>query len=144
MKLNFAAIGIGAMVIAGLAITFTKTGGNGGSAPENARVSVQVPSLTLTAQKGEAAYNDNCAACHGDNASGTDQGPPLIHKIYNPGHHADEAFFRAAKNGVRGHHWSYGNMPKQPQVSAGEVAAIIAYVRELQAANGITAQPHNM
>lgn len=144
MKLNFAAIGIGAMVIAGLAITFTKMDANNGSAPESAKVSVQVPALSLTAQKGEAAFNDNCAACHGDNASGTDQGPPLIHDIYNPGHHADGAFFLAAKNGVRAHHWPYGNMPKQPQVSAGEVAAIVAYVRELQAANGIANRPHQM
>ena len=144
MKLNLAAIGIGAMVIAGLAITFTKMGGNNGSVPESAWVSVQVPALTLTAQKGEAAFNANCAACHGDNASGSEQGPPLVHNIYNPGHHADGAFFLAAKNGVRAHHWPFGDMPKQPQVSAGEVAAIIAYVRELQAANGIVAQPHNM
>lgn len=144
MKLNMAAIGIGAIVIAGVAITFTKMGDSNGSAPESAQISVQVPSLTLTAQKGEAAFNANCAACHGDNASGTDQGPPLVHDIYNPGHHGDESFFRGVKNGVRAHHWPFGDMPKLPQVSAGEVAAIIAYVRELQAANGIVAQPHNM
>ena len=144
MKLNWAAVAIGAIVIGGLAVSLSKTGPGADAPSESARVAVHVPQLTLTAQKGAAAFNDNCAACHGDNASGTDQGPPLMHNIYNPGHHADGAFFLAAKNGVRAHHWPYGNMPPQPQVSNGEIAAIIAYVRELQAANGIVAKPHNM
>ncbi|HEY9163072.1 MAG TPA: cytochrome c, partial [Magnetovibrio sp.] len=100
--------------------------------------------LSLTAQRGQVAFTDNCAQCHGINAGGTDQGPPFIHDIYNAGHHGDEAFFVAAKIGVRAHHWPYGNMPPQPQVSAGEVAAIVAYVRELQAANGIVARAHQM
>ena len=146
MKLNWAAVAIGVIVIGGVAVSLSKMGAESGSGsgPQTARVAVQVPPLTLTAKKGEAAFNANCAACHGDNASGTDQGPPLVHNIYNPGHHADQSFFLAAKRGVRGHHWPYGDMPPQPQVSAGEVSAIIAYVRELQSANGIKAQPHNM
>ena len=63
--------------------------------------------------------------------------PPLIHKIYEPSHHADEAFQRAAANGVLAHHWSFGDMPAQPQVTRADMASIIAYVREVQRANGI-------
>jgi hypothetical protein len=52
-------------------------------------------------QPGEAKFTAHCAACHGARAVGTAQGPPLIHKIYEPNHHADIAFQRAALNGVR-------------------------------------------
>jgi len=112
--------------------------------PPAPQVNVKVPSLSDVAARGKVAFDANCAACHGANASGTDQGPPLMHDIYNPGHHADGAFFVAAKVGVRQHHWPFGNMPPQPQVTEGQVAEIIRYVRELQAANGITYSPHRM
>jgi cytochrome c len=111
---------------------------------ENYTVNVTVPSLSTMELRGKTAFDANCAVCHGTNASGTNQGPPLIHNIYNPGHHADEAFFYAAKLGVRRHHWRYGDMPKQPQVSDADLKDIVAYVRELQRANGITYQPHRM
>jgi mono/diheme cytochrome c family protein len=101
-------------------------------------VDVQVPELSTAALRGKEAFNANCAQCHGKNGSGTGKGPPLIHQIYNPGHHGDQAFLRAAKQGVRRHHWPYGDMPKQPQVTNTELAAIVKYVRELQVANGIT------
>lgn len=107
-------------------------------------VSVKVPVLSAVALQGKAAFDANCAPCHGANAAGTDKGPPFIHDIYNPGHHADGAFFLAAKLGVRQHHWRFGDMPPQPQVSEAQLAAIVQYVRELQAANGITYRPHRM
>ena len=63
--------------------------------------------------------------------------PPLIHKIYEPSHHGDESFQRAVAVGVRAHHWKFGNMPAIEGLTRGDVKAIIAYVRELQEANGI-------
>lgn len=107
-------------------------------------VAVKVPTLSAAAMRGKAAFDANCAKCHGVNASGTNKGPPFIHNIYNPGHHGDVAFFYAAKRGVRSHHWPYGDMPPQPQVSEAQVKEIIVYVRELQRANGITYQQHRM
>lgn len=107
-------------------------------------VTVKVPELSPLAQKGKIAFDQVCVACHGVNASGTDKGPPFINEIYNPGHHSDEAFFMAAKYGVRQHHWPYGNMPPQPQVSEEDVTAIVQYVRELQRANGIKYKRHMM
>ncbi len=89
------------------------------------------------AKLGEQDFNANCAACHGKNAAGTNSGPPLIHRIYEPNHHADIAFKLAAKRGVRAHHWGFGNMPPQEQVKDYELVRIVAYVRELQKANGI-------
>jgi mono/diheme cytochrome c family protein len=105
---------------------------------------VTVPELSLVASAGKTAFDANCAQCHGQNAAGTENGPPLIHDIYNPGHHSDASFYSAAKRGVRQHHWPFGNMPAQPQLRDDEIAAIIRYVRELQLANGITYKPHNM
>ncbi len=107
-------------------------------------VNVKVPELSAAATVGEAAFNANCAACHGRNAAGTQKGPPLVHDIYNPGHHADEAFFRAAKQGVPQHHWPFGNMPIRPGVTDKQITAIVRYIREMQQANGIFYRKHNM
>jgi mono/diheme cytochrome c family protein len=107
-------------------------------------VAVEVPGLSPTAERGKLAYDANCAQCHGENGAGTDLGPSLIHDIYNPGHHADAAFFAAAQRGVQRHHWPFGDMPPQPQVGRREVETIVRYFRELQEANGIFFRPHRM
>jgi len=103
-----------------------------------AMVDVRVPELSAVAERGQKLFEENCAVCHGANAAGQ-QGvaPPLVHIIYEPSHHADASFYRAASQGVRAHHWPFGNMPPVQGVSREEVTAIIAYVRELQRANGI-------
>ena len=99
---------------------------------------VTAPALVAPAMAGEAAFIANCAACHGKNAAGKDGlGPPLVHKIHEPSHHGDMAFVLAAKQGVRQHHWPFGNMPPQPHVSDADIRSIIDYVRTLQRANGI-------
>lgn len=100
-------------------------------------VAVTVPALSASALSGKALFDANCASCHGANAAGGEGGPPLVHRIYEPSHHADGAFYLAAQRGVRAHHWRFGDMPPQPQVSQQEMSRIIAYVRELQRANGI-------
>jgi mono/diheme cytochrome c family protein len=107
-------------------------------------IEVAVPKLSPIASAGKAAFDANCGQCHGRNAAGTGKGPPLVHDIYNPGHHADAAFFSATRRGVQQHHWPFGNMPAQSQVSDEEIAAIVRYVRELQSANGIAYRPHRM
>ena len=43
----------------------------------------------------------------------------------------------AAKNGVRQHHWPFGNMPPVEGITDSEISNIIAYVRTVQRANGI-------
>tara|TARA_R100000935_G_scaffold27823_1_gene48079 strand:- start:569 stop:1009 length:441 start_codon:yes stop_codon:yes gene_type:complete len=107
--------------------------------PEGAIVSVTLPaSFSEQEQIGARAYDAACAACHGANAQGQDGiAPPLVHKIYEPGHHGDMAFVLAAKTGVRAHHWRFGNMPAVEGVTKADVLNIVAYVRALQRANGI-------
>lgn len=109
-----------------------------------ALVRVTVPPLSNVALAGKAAFEKNCQQCHGENGAGSDKGPPLVHDIYQPGHHADEAFFRAVKDGVPSHHWTFGDMPPQPEVPQRDVALIVQYIRELQVANGIVWRPHRM
>lgn len=139
LLLGLAALGVIAMVLDKTTSVFS------GEGPAATTINVIVPErLSAMARDGQNLFNESCAACHGKNAAGTDQGPPLVHDIYNPGHHADIAFQRAARFGVRAHHWRFGNMPKQEHVTDAEVAAIIVYVRELQAANGIVSRPHTM
>ena len=89
-------------------------------------------------QGGEAKFNAHCSACHGPRASGTQQGPPLVHKIYEPNHHGDAAFLRAAEFGVKAHHWEFGNMPKIDGVTAADVEQITRYIRWLQRQAGIS------
>ena len=100
---------------------------------------VQLPeTLSQNAQIGQLAYQAKCAACHGVNAAGQDGvAPPLVHIIYEPSHHGDDSFQRAAATGVRAHHWPFGDMPPVEGVTRGDVTMIIAYIRELQRANGI-------
>lgn len=132
-----------AVLVGGAAIAGWNMFGGGDDAA--ASVTVHVPDLSPQAAAGKVDFDANCALCHGINgAGGTGKGPPLIHAIYNPGHHSDAAFYYAAANGVRQHHWLFGNMPPQPQVSEGQMAGIVAYIRELQVANGIVYQEHRM
>jgi mono/diheme cytochrome c family protein len=95
------------------------------------------PATPAEFKAGEAKFKANCALCHGERGMGTSQGPPFVHKIYEPNHHGDAAFQRAAAMGVRAHHWQFGDMPKVPTVTPADVDEIVKYVRWLQRQAGI-------
>ena len=105
----------------------------------DAMVAVQTPaSFSEQEQMGRRAFDAACASCHGTNAQGRQNiAPPLVHKIYEPSHHGDAAFILAAQNGVRAHHWRFGDMPPVQGVTRAEVMDIVAYVRALQRENDI-------
>lgn len=132
-----------AALVAGLGYLFwpvaEQTPQPAGTVMGNALAEVIVPEVfSENAQIGARAYTANCAVCHGDNAAGQDGiAPPLVHVIYEPNHHGDESFQRAAAVGVQSHHWRFGNMPPVEGITRGDVTMIIAYIRELQSANGI-------
>ncbi|MBO6548536.1 MAG: cytochrome c [Rhizobiales bacterium] len=101
-------------------------------------VQVKLPKqFSRTAIEGGKLFNKNCMVCHGKYGSGTEKGPPLIHKYYEPNHHSDRSFFLAVKNGVRPHHWQFGMMPPIKGVTRSDVEKIIPYIREIQRENGI-------
>lgn len=112
---------------------------NVGTLQNDAIVAVNVPeAFTENEQTGKRAYEAVCATCHGANGQGRqDKAPPLVHKIYEPNHHGDMAFVLAAQNGVRAHHWKFGNMPAVEGVTQADVLNIVSYIRALQRANGI-------
>ena len=102
-------------------------------------VEINLPDdFSQRALRGKSKFQAKCALCHGQNAVGqAGVAPPLVHFIYEPGHHGDESFQRAVSLGVRAHHWPFGNMPPIDGLNRNEVADIIGYIRELQRANGI-------
>jgi len=100
--------------------------------------------LSQAALAGKPAYDANCAQCHGSYGAGTDKGPPFVHAVYNPGHHSDASFARAVAQGVRQHHWRFGDMPAQPQVNQAQLDAIVRFVRAVQQANGMVYSAHPM
>lgn len=87
--------------------------------------------------RGEVAFENNCARCHGQGAKGTDQGPTFLSDIYIPSHHGDAAFQLAPRRGVQPHHWDFGAMPVIEGITDEEIADVIAYVRQLQTEAGL-------
>lgn len=142
--MNKGKIAVIAIVAVGIAAAAIWTH-RGGEAPateaatgKGVMVTVTLPAtLSEAAKMGEKAFNAVCAACHGANAAGTEAGPPPVHEIYEPSHHGDHAFEMAVVNGVRAHHWTFGDMPAQPAMTRADLRNVIAYVREMQRANGI-------
>lgn len=122
--------------VSGLALALWIAMGGLASADDN-HVAVTLPVLSDLAQQGQPLFGANCSICHGESGSGSDKGPPLIHVIYEPSHHADMAFVMAMRNGVRAHHWPFGDMAPVEGLSLTDMEAIIAFVREVQVANGI-------
>ena len=149
---NKVVFGLGSVVIAAIAFTFLQyepqqaAQGHSMTPPDTISVAQGDPIVTVTlpaelspnAQIGKRAFEAKCAACHGENAAGQNGvAPPLVHKIYEPNHHSDMAFVLAAQNGVRSHHWKFGNMPPVEGLTNADVKYIARYVRELQKENGI-------
>jgi len=140
MKRPIILIGLGA-VAAVAALSFYQRGAlpaAGKEAAGSTIVAIEVPPLEGDALIGKRAFENACASCHGKNAVGQNGvAPPLVHKIYEPGHHGDASFQAAVAYGVRSHHWRFGDMPPVDGLTEGDVAMIVAYIRTLQRANGI-------
>lgn len=149
---NKVVFGLGAVVVAAITFSFLQSKpqqaqqGHSMTPPDTSAVAQGDPIVTVAlpaelspnAQIGKRAFEAKCAACHGENAAGQNGvAPPLVHKIYEPSHHSDMAFVLAAKNGVRSHHWKFGNMPPVEGLTDADVKYIARYVRELQKENGI-------
>jgi mono/diheme cytochrome c family protein len=120
------------------ALVVTSLGAACGEGDEETEVSAGgTGSRAQLIAEGKDLYVQTCSMCHGVDLKGTDIGPPFLTPIYAPDHHPDGAFFAAVANGVEPHHWEFGPMPAQPDVSPQDVAAIVAYVRDEQAEAGL-------
>lgn len=121
------------LTIALLALTACGSGTDAGTG-----IPVQDANLVAT---GEPLYQEHCASCHGADLRGTDKGPSHLSVVYEPGHHGDIAFVLAARNGVRAHHWTFGDMEPVDGLSDADLEAIVAFVREQQRINGFEPYP---
>lgn len=126
---TFVAVGIAVMVIVAFAYESYVN--------DSANTDVRVPELSGGAARGAEIFAAKCASCHGSNAGGSSKGPPLVHRYYEPNHHADFAFYAAVRQGVRSHHWQFGDMPPVPDMNERSISFVVRYVRELQKANGV-------
>jgi len=116
-----------AVVAVAAAVAVLVAAGGGGDAPPE-------PGSPEQLALGEEVFAQNCATCHGEAARGGLAGPPLVHEIYAPDHHPDEAIRTAIARGVEPHHWDFAAMPPIPNLDADEVEAVIAYIRAEQRA----------
>ncbi len=82
--------------------------------------------------KGQLLYEKYCSSCHGLQLDGSDQGPPLIHPFYKPSHHGDKSFYRAALQGIKQHHWNFGDMKPVEGMTRGKMNSVVPFVRYYQ------------
>ena len=101
------------------------------------QIPTPTPGLMPSPTAGKVLYQKNCAVCHGIHLKGSDKGPSFLHRVYEPSHHSDIAFQLAARNGVKAHHWQFGDMKPVSGITPDEVAHITAYVRAAQRKAGI-------
>jgi mono/diheme cytochrome c family protein len=90
---------------------------------------------------GEALYRQNCASCHGSDLRGTRKGPSHLSVVYEPGHHPDESFRVAVRDGVRQHHWDFGDMARVEGLDDKELQAVIEFIRSKQEEDGFEPYP---
>jgi len=95
------------------------------------------PNVPFVYSLGVQKFQQFCGGCHGKWGEGTKVGPPLMHQFYVPSHHSDETFYRAALQGVKAHHWQFGDMPAISGISSKDVDAIVPFIRWLQREKGI-------
>lgn len=82
--------------------------------------------------KGQVLYDMHCSSCHGQDLTGTEKGPPLLHPFYKPSHHGDAAFYKAALKGARAHHWDFGDMQPVQGMTKKKMDSILPYIRFYQ------------
>lgn len=132
-------IAVGGLVLF-MVVAISVFGGGSTDGGPDAGTGIPVQNAELVAA-GDPLYQASCASCHGSDLRGTDEGPSHLSIVYEPGHHGDIAFVRAARNGVPQHHWPFGDMLPVPGLSDEELEAIVAYVRENQRIFGFESYP---
>jgi mono/diheme cytochrome c family protein len=90
---------------------------------------------------GAAVYEARCASCHGGDLGGGALGPSLRSELYGPDRFEDDRIRASISKGVEQVNWEFGPMPMVSGLSAAEVDAVVAHVREVQAAEGLEPFP---
>ena len=109
-----------------------QTGGSEAASPAY----LVVPDMTASLQQGAQLFTKYCSACHGAVGDGSDNGPPLVHKIYEPGHPPDEAIHSCADVRVLADRWRLGEMLPWVATTSPVIELIVPFLRAMQKANG--------
>ena len=96
-----------------------------------------IPSLSTQALDGKGLFSEMCGSCHGAYGEGGDNGPPLIHALYSRAIFPDETVQKAIVEGAMARNWPFGDMPPVEGLGEDEIEGLVAFVREVQDANGI-------
>lgn len=99
------------------------------AAPAISAEDIEIP---FNLAKGQVLYEKYCSSCHGLQLNGSDQGPPLVHPFYKPSHHGDKSFYRAVLQGVKQHHWNFGDMPPVAGMTPKKMDSLLPYLRYYQ------------
>ena len=91
--------------------------------------------------RGEAIYQANCSACHGDDLRGASTGPSLLYDIYGPDELADEEIAAAIREGVEEQRWDFGDMPANGALGDSQIDQIIDHIRTVQSTEGLDPTP---
>ena len=100
--------------------------------PTGSTIAAETIEIPFSLAKGQMLYEKYCSSCHGVQLDGTDKGPPLVHAFYKPSHHGDKAFYRAALNGTKQHHWNFGDMKPVEGMTRKKMDSLVPYVRYYQ------------
>ena len=125
------------LVAALVLLTMTGCGEDSPSQGETTKSNGTEQGPSGTTRTGEELFRANCSTCHGVDAAGTNQGPPLVDRTYHPNHHPDFSIRNAINKGVKQHHWFFGDMPPVAGVSEDDAEKIICHIRDTQRANGL-------
>lgn len=123
------AIPVGVVALAAIvAVVLTATGGSDGP---------PAPGSPEELALGAEVFDQSCATCHGPAARGGLAGPPLTHEIYEGLTDAD--IRTVIEQGKPPTNWPQfeAGMAPVPNLSASEVDAVIAYVRDVQREAGL-------
>ena len=89
------------------------------------------------AAAGQQVFQEHCVGCHGSQLEGSAEGPSLLHPYYKPEHHGDISVYLAVYQGVQQHHWQFGNMPAQKQLTPEDAGHLLSYIRAEQKRAGL-------
>lgn len=99
------------------------------------------PSGDTSPARGADVYERYCASCHGSDLRGDPTGPTLLTELYAPEVFTDEAFRRSITDGAPQQHWGFGPMPMVGGVRGSDIDAVLAFVRQQQAAEPLDPFP---
>ena len=128
---------LGAVALASLAIAGACSSGGDAAATAESTAAAGVPAVTpAMIERGRTIYKGNCVPCHGDKGKGDGPGAGVLKPP--PRDHTDYAYMITLSDKEIADVIKMGGaikgrplMPSHPQISGGDMDALVAYIRTL-------------